>query len=207
MMMYFIIEKALDQIPSSTDKETPKDPRVGSQLLPGWNCQNLQFPSKSIKLPTPWAKPLVMQKQANLWLMHEAEQSHSAWEQTWLCRAGRKRNEWWSLGLAQAFREHTRVLREQCLLQWDVVPQPHFCRLRGSPEGCLWKRRNLWILCGRKTKYGIFEKIEKRREKIICCYVRSHKALLEEFLKKRLCLLGRGSKESRPTILLSSLVF
>lgn len=79
------------------------------------------------------------------------------------------------------------------LLHRDVVPQPHFCRLTGSPEGSLWKRRSLWILCGRKAKYGIFERNWKEKGKLICCYVRSHKAPLEEFLKKRLCLLWRGS--------------
>lgn len=41
--------------------------------------------------------------------MHEAEQSHGAWEQTWLCSADRKRNVWWSLGLAHMLGEHTRV--------------------------------------------------------------------------------------------------
>lgn len=110
MMMYFIIERALVQITPPTVKQTPKDPKGGCQFLPGWNCQILQFPSKSINLPTPWAKLLVIQKQANPWLMQEAEQSHSAWEQTWLCSADRKRNVWWSLGLAHVLRgTHTCV--------------------------------------------------------------------------------------------------
>lgn len=113
MMMYFIIEKTLVQIPPPTVKATPRDPKVGCQFLPGWNCQILQFPSKSINLPSPWAKLLVIREQANPWLMHEAEQSHSAWEQAWLCSADRKRNEGWSLGLAQGWGEHTHVLREQ----------------------------------------------------------------------------------------------
>lgn len=112
MMMYFIIEEALVQIPPPTVKASPRDPKVGCQLLPGWNCQILQFPSKSMNLPSPWAKLLVIREQANPWLMHEAEQSHSAGSRLGcavLTGRGMRGGHWaWHTG----WGEHTHVLRE-----------------------------------------------------------------------------------------------
>lgn len=112
MMMYFIIERASVQIPPPTVKENPQRPQTWLPIFawlksPG-SAVSIQ---KSINLPYPLGKALDdPKKPANPGLVQEAEQSHGAWEQTWLCSADRKRNVWWSLGLAHALRgTHTCV--------------------------------------------------------------------------------------------------
>lgn len=152
MMMYFIIERALVQIPPPTVKETPKDPKVGCQFF-AW----LKLPGSAVSIhkhkPSyPLGKALddPKSKQIHGWgkRQNKGMVAGSRLGSAVLTGRGMCGGHWaWHMLRGT----HTCVKGMGFYCSEMLFHTPRFCRLRGSPEGSLWKKRSLWILCGRKS--------------------------------------------------------